>query len=69
MEFVREAFPVMEDIVFWYQKGTDFHVPVICISSMEVFHVQFRELLLVTRWLELLKKLEVLLLMLNRETE
>ena len=44
-------------------------VPVICISSMEVFHVQFRELLLVTRWLELLKKLEVLLLMLNRETE
>ena len=31
-------------------------------------HVQFRELLLVTRWLELLKKLEVLLLMLNRET-
>lgn len=20
LEFVREAFPVMEDIVFWYQK-------------------------------------------------
>ena len=26
VEFVREAFPVMEDIVFWYQKGTDFHI-------------------------------------------
>ena len=26
LEFVREAFPVMEDIVFWYQKGTDFHI-------------------------------------------
>ena len=26
LEFVCEAFPVMEDIVFWYQKGTDFHI-------------------------------------------
>ena len=26
LEFVREVFPVMEDIVFWYQKGTDFHI-------------------------------------------
>lgn len=26
LEFVREAFPVMEDVVYWYQKGTDFHI-------------------------------------------
>ena len=26
LAFVREAFPVMEDIVSWYQKGTDFHI-------------------------------------------
>ena len=26
LEFVCEAFPVMEDVVFWYQKGTDFHI-------------------------------------------
>ena len=32
-------------------------VPVIYISSMEVFLVQFQELQLVMRWLELLKKL------------
>lgn len=24
--FVREMIPVMEEIVFWYQKGTDFHI-------------------------------------------
>lgn len=32
-------------------------VPVIYILSMEVFLVQFQELQLVMRWLELLKKL------------
>lgn len=25
-EFVTEAYPVMKDIVEWYQKGTDFHI-------------------------------------------
>ena len=25
-EFVQEAYPVMEDIIFWYKKGTDFHI-------------------------------------------
>ncbi len=25
-EFVREMLPVMKDIVFWYRKGTDFHI-------------------------------------------
>lgn len=24
--FLREAYPVMEDICFWYQRGTDFHI-------------------------------------------
>ncbi|MBP1755010.1 MAG: glycogen debranching enzyme [Firmicutes bacterium] len=26
LEFVKEAYPVMEDILAWYQKGTDFHI-------------------------------------------
>ncbi|MDY2937554.1 MAG: type I pullulanase [Fusicatenibacter sp.] len=26
LSFVREAYPVMEEIVFWYRKGTDFHI-------------------------------------------
>lgn len=25
-EFIREAYPVMEEIVAWYQKGTDYHI-------------------------------------------
>lgn len=25
-EFVKEAYPVMKDIVYWYQKGTDFGI-------------------------------------------
>lgn len=26
LEFVKEAYPVMEQIVTWYRKGTDFHI-------------------------------------------
>ncbi|HWT74588.1 MAG TPA: amylo-alpha-1,6-glucosidase [Mobilitalea sp.] len=26
LAFVKEAFPVMKDIIGWYQKGTDFHI-------------------------------------------
>jgi predicted glycogen debranching enzyme len=26
LEFVKEAYPVMEEILHWYQKGTDFHI-------------------------------------------
>ncbi len=26
LEFVREAYPVMKEIVTWYRKGTDFHI-------------------------------------------
>lgn len=26
LHFVREAYPVMEDIITWYRKGTDFHI-------------------------------------------
>jgi predicted glycogen debranching enzyme len=26
MEFVKEAYPVMKDIITWYQRGTDFHI-------------------------------------------
>lgn len=26
LEFVREAYPVMKQIVSWYRKGTDFHI-------------------------------------------
>lgn len=26
LEFVREAYPVMKDIIAWYRKGTDFHI-------------------------------------------
>lgn len=26
IDFVKEAYPVMEDIIKWYKKGTDFHI-------------------------------------------
>lgn len=26
LEFIRDAYPVMKDILSWYQKGTDFHI-------------------------------------------
>lgn len=26
VDFIKEAFPVIEDIINWYKKGTDFHI-------------------------------------------
>lgn len=26
LDFLKDAYPVMEDIIFWYRKGTDFHI-------------------------------------------
>lgn len=26
LEFVREAYPIMQDIIAWYRKGTDYHI-------------------------------------------
>lgn len=26
LEFVKEAYPIMEEIITWYKKGTDFHI-------------------------------------------
>lgn len=26
LDFVKEAYPVMEEVIYWYKKGTDYHI-------------------------------------------